>query len=78
MGKDGSMYLLTKNHEGMDKLGNRVHEETRLNKEGPRKVDLMGFKLVNSVLVHKVLIDDPSKVLYKRNNEEIEFFYLRT
>ena len=78
MGKDGSMYLLTKNHKGVDKLGNRVHEEIRLDEEGPPRVEMMGFKLVSSILVQSVMIDDTSKVLYKRNDEETEFFYLRS
>ena len=55
MGKDGSMYLLNQNHKGVDKLGNRVHEEIRLDEEGPPNVELMGFKLVNSILVQRVL-----------------------
>ena len=41
-------------------------------------VEMVGFRLVNSILVQRVLIDDTSKVLYKRSDEETEFFYLRS
>ena len=62
----------------MDNLGHRVQEEARIDEEGPPKVELVGFRLVNSILMQRVFIDDTSKVLYKRNNEETEFFYLRS
>ena len=49
MGRDGSMYMLTKNLEEVDKLGNRVQEETRTDEEGPPRVEMVGFKLVSSI-----------------------------
>ena len=42
-----------------------------------RKVDLPNFRLVNSIWVHRVLIDDTTKILYQRNDGETEFFYLK-
>ena len=45
MGKDGSMYLLTEFPEEVDKLGNRVVPETKMDEEGPPKVDLPHFRL---------------------------------
>ena len=52
MGKDGSMYLLTEFPEEVDKLGNLVHGEMKIEEEGPPKVELLGFRLVNSIWVH--------------------------
>ena len=78
MGKDGSMYMLTEFPEEVDKLGNLVVPEIKVDDEGPPKVNLPNFKLVNSVWVHRVLIDDMTKVLYQRNDGETEFFYLRS
>ena len=46
MGKDRSMYVLTENHEHVDKLGNRVQEEIRMDEEGPLRVEMVGFRLV--------------------------------
>ena len=39
---------------------------------------LVGFRLVNSIHVQRVLLDDTIKVLYKRTYEEAEFYYLRS
>ena len=36
-----------------------------------------GMKPVNSIWVRRVLIDDETKVLYKREEDGSEFFYLR-
>ena len=51
MGRDGSMYVLTENHEGVDRLGTRVHMEVNMDEEGPPRVELVGFRLVNSIHV---------------------------
>ena len=77
MGRDGSMYMLTDFPQNIDKFGNAVQTRTRIEDEGPPIVDLMGFRLVNSVLVHKAPIDDLDKVLYRRSDQGTEFFYLR-
>ena len=53
MGRDGSMYVLTENLEEMDKLGIRVHMEVRMDEEGPPRVELVGFRLVNSIHVQR-------------------------
>ena len=78
MGRDGAMYVLTKNPDEVDKLGTRVQIETRMEEEGPPRVELVGFRLVNSIHVRRVLLDDTTKVLYKRTDEEAEFYYLRS
>ena len=62
----------------MDKLGTRIHMELGLDEEGPPRVELEGFRLVNSIHVQRVLLDDTTKVLYKRTDEEAEFYYLRS
>ena len=49
-----------------------------MEEEGPPRVELVGFRLVNSIHVHRVLLDDTTKVLYKRTDEEAEFYYLRS
>ena len=51
MGRDGAMYVLTKNPDEVDKLGLRVQTETRMEEEGPPRVELVGFRLVNSIHV---------------------------
>ena len=78
MGKDGSMYMLTESLQEVDKLGNIVHGEMKMEEEGPPKVELLSFRLVNFIRVQKVLIDDTSKVLYQKKDEEVEFVYVRT
>ena len=78
MGKDGSMYMLTEFPEEVDKLGNRVVPEPKMEEEGPPKVDLPNFRLVNSMWVHRILIDDTTRMLYQRNDGDTDFFYLRS
>ena len=70
--------MLTENPDEGDKLGHRVQEETRIDEEGPPRVEMVGFRFVNSTWVQRVLIDETSKVLYKRNYEETKFFYVRS
>ena len=45
MSKDGGMYMLTEFLEEVDKLGNRVLEEVKLEEEGPPKVEIPNFRL---------------------------------
>ena len=65
MGKDGSMYMLTEFPDEVDKLGNLVVPEIKVDDEGPPKVNLPDFRLVNSIWVHRVLIDDMTKLYTK-------------
>ena len=53
MGKDGGMYMLTEFLEEVDKMGNRVLEEVKLEEEGPPKVEIPNFRLVNYIWVIK-------------------------
>ena len=78
MGKDGSMYVLTETHEQMDKFGHIVLGEMKIVEEGPPRVGMEGFCLVNSIWAQKVQIDDRTGSLYKQMDEEIKFFYIRS
>ena len=51
MGRDESMYVLTENLEEVDKLRTRVQTEIRMDEEGPPRVELVGFRLVNFIHV---------------------------
>lgn len=66
MGRDGSMYLLIENPENVDQLGNPIPREERLIEENPPVTNRPGLRPVKSTWVRRVLIDDPNKVLYKR------------
>ena len=48
-----------------------------MDEEGPPRVELVGFRLVNSIHV-QVLLHDPTKFFYKRTDEEAKFYYLRS
>ena len=45
MGRDGAMYVLTENPDEVDKLGTRVQIETRMEEEGPPRVELVALGL---------------------------------
>ena len=51
MGKDGGVCMLIENPNEVDKLGHKVPKEARIDEEGPPKVETVGFRLVNSILV---------------------------
>ena len=77
MGGDGCMYLLTETPEDVDQLGNFIPEKGELIEEGPPMPERPGLRLINSIWVRRVLIDDKTKVLYKREETLSEFYYLR-
>ncbi len=77
MGRDASMYLLIENPDEVDKLGNTAPRETKSLEEGPPSIGMLGLRLVNSIWVRRILLDDSSKILYKREDHGSEFFYLR-
>ena len=77
VGRDGSMYVLTENPNEVNKLGCAILRETNSLEEGPPSVGLLGFKLVNSIWVCRILLDDNSKILYKQENHGSKFFYMR-
>ena len=63
------MYLITKNPEDVDPLGNLVPREERLIEEHPPVIiDRPRLRQVNSIWVHRVLIDENTKVLYKQED----------
>ena len=71
------MYLLTETPEDVDQLGNFIPRKGKLIEEGPPMPERLGLRLINSIWVRRVLIDDRTKVLYKRVDAGSEFYYLR-
>lgn len=61
----------------VDLLGNVVPRADPLVTKGPPALTPAGYKLVNSIGTQRVLIDDHTKVVYKREDVGTEFFYLR-
>ena len=49
MGKDGSMFVLMEFPKEVDKLGNLIPREMRVEEEGPPKVELLRFRLFYSI-----------------------------
>ena len=76
-GRDGTMYLMTDNPEDMDRMGNLVRRKEQVIDEGPPRVNRPELRPTTSVWVNRVLIDDNTKVLYKREDNGTEFYYLR-
>ena len=77
MGKDAVMYLIVDKPGDVDTLGNLMPEQPAQVDEGPPTTIIQGFKLVNSITTHRVLIDDVTKALYRRADSGTEFFYIR-
>ena len=71
------MYLVVENPDIVDTLGGIQKPEPHEGDEVPPKPIQEGVKLVNSILVRRVCIDDPTKALYKIMDEGSEFFYER-
>ena len=68
---------ITDNPNDLDRMGNLVQKEERLIEEGPPRVNRPELRPTTSVWVQRVLIDDNTKVLYKREESGTEFYYLR-
>ena len=62
MGQDASTHLLVENPDKVDRLGNTVPRETDSLEEGPPSTEMFGFRLVNSICVCRVHVDDRSKI----------------
>ena len=77
MDSNGVIYLLVKDPEAVDVLGNPVDKEHGLIEEGPPKIKQQGLRLINSIWIKRVLIDDATKALYKREDAGSGLFYLR-
>ena len=71
------MYLLTETPKDVDQLGNFIPEKDKLIEEGSPMPERSRLRLINSIWVQRVLIDDKTKVLYKREETLSEFYYLR-
>ena len=72
------MYLVVENPDVVDTLGGIRAPQPHEGDEVPPKPLQEGVKLVNSILVRRVCIDDPTKALYKRMDEGSEFYYERS
>ena len=70
------MYLIVENPEVVDNLGNIVPEGLGVVEEGPPMPSIPGLRLVNSIGTRRILIDDSTKALYKRDDGSTEFFYI--
>ena len=77
IGQHGEMYIVVENPDIIDSLGGVRKPKLHEGDEVPPKPIQEGVKLVNSILVRRVHIDDPTKALYKRMDEGTEFFYER-
>lgn len=85
MGREGAMYLLVENPDIVDTLGSIVQGEDPLMEEGPPEFTLLGCKLVNSILTHRVPIDDTTRALYLKesppkntlDDEKILYVYIK-
>ena len=77
MDQNRVMYLLVEDPKAIDVLGNPVDKEHELIEEGPHRIKQQGLRLINSVWTKWVLIDDVTKALYKREDTDTNFFYLR-
>lgn len=74
MGGNGCMYLLTETPEDVDQLGKFIPRKGKLIEEGPPMPERPGLRLINSIWVRRVLIDDRTKVLYKWEDAGSEFY----
>lgn len=77
MDQNGVMYLLVEDPEAVDVLGNLVDKEHGLIEEGLSRIEQQGLRLINCVWTRRVVIDDATKALYKMEDADTEFFYLR-
>ena len=77
MGRDGAMYLIVADPEFVDSLGNVTTVADPGKIEGPPELTPAGYKLVNSIRTQRILVDDNTMAVYKREDSGTEFFYLR-
>ena len=75
IGPQGEMYLVVEDPDAVDSLGGIKEPQPHEGDEIPPKPLQEGVKLVNSILVRLVPIDNPTKALYKRMDEGSEFYY---
>lgn len=71
------MYLLVEDPEALDSLGNLVDKDPGLVEETQPKTNQPELKLISSICTPRVLIDDPTKALYMKEDVDTECFYLR-
>ena len=69
MGRDGAMYLIVADPEIVDFLGNVTPAVADpLRPEGPPVLTPTEYMLVNSMWTQRVLIDDNTRAVYKRED----------
>lgn len=73
MSRDAVMYLIVEDPETVDKLGNIVPEGFDYVEEASPELGIPGLRMVNSIRAQRVLIDDATKALYKREDAGLEF-----
>ena len=77
MGPLGVMFLVVEDPDFVDSLGEPISKEDPIEeqKEKPPTVDLNELRLINSLRVHRVPIDDDSKDLYVHEEKGQRNFY---
>ena len=72
MGQGGERYMVTNDHENVDKWGQQVKVAK---KEGPLYEDLGKLKLLNVIKVHHIQGDNPNIVLYVQEIDNYQSCY---
>ena len=77
IGPQGEMYLVVDDPDTVDSVGGIKVPHPHEGDELPPRPLQEGVKLVNSIVVHLVPIDNPTKALYKWIDEGSDFYYER-
>ena len=77
IGPQGEMYLVVEDPEVVDTLGGVKGPQPHEGDELPPRPLQEGVKLVNSIVVRFVPLDNPTKALYRQIDKGSEFFYER-
>ena len=70
---EGTLYLMVQDVENVDKWGQpiRAHgKEKEVPEAPPSAAELIGFRIINSLHVKQLVVDDPNIALYYREDEE--------
>ncbi|KAI5073784.1 hypothetical protein GOP47_0011797 [Adiantum capillus-veneris] len=77
MGRDGVSYLFIDNPDVVDALGGIVPQELHYVDEVPCMPIQPNLRLINSVWTQRVPIDDNTRALYKREDSDTTYFYVK-
>lgn len=75
IGPQGEMHLVVQNPEAVDSLGGIKEPQPHEGDELPPRPLQDGVKLVNSILIRLVPIDNSTKALYKQIDEGSQSYY---